>query len=182
MPKLSDTMVEGTIARWKKKQGDTIETGDILAEVETDKATMEMEAFDDGVLKEIYVNDGGVAKVGEKIALVLAEGESPDSADAAPAAKAEEAPAAQPAQSKAAPPPAAPGACRPERCACKGFATCEENRRRTRCRSRQHPRVRARRTYCCQGHSREGCGSVRCRSGTCCASGRSEDPGCRGRG
>jgi pyruvate dehydrogenase E2 component (dihydrolipoyllysine-residue acetyltransferase) len=113
MPKLSDTMVEGTIARWKKKQGDTIETGDILAEVETDKATMEMEAFDDGVLKEIYVNDGGVAKVGEKIALVLAEGESPDGADAAPAAKTEEAPAAQPAQSKAAPPPAAPAPAAP---------------------------------------------------------------------
>jgi pyruvate dehydrogenase E2 component (dihydrolipoamide acetyltransferase) len=113
MPKLSDTMVEGTIARWKKKQGDTVETGDILAEVETDKATMEMEAFDDGVLKEIYVNDGGVAKVGEKIALVLAEGESPDSADAAPAAKTEEAPAAQPAQSKAAPPPAAPAPAAP---------------------------------------------------------------------
>ncbi len=83
MPKLSDTMVEGTIARWKKKQGDTVETGDILAEVETDKATMEMEAFDDGVLKEIYVPDGGVAKVGEKIALVLAEGESADDAGAA---------------------------------------------------------------------------------------------------
>ena len=78
MPKLSDTMVEGTIARWKKKQGDTVETGDILAEVETDKATMEMEAFDDGVLKEIYVGDGGVAKVGDRIALVLAEGESAD--------------------------------------------------------------------------------------------------------
>src|SRR5262245_43771149 len=113
MPKLSDTMVEGTIARWKKKQGDTVETGDILAEVETDKATMEMEAFDDGVLKEIYVPDGGVAKVGEKIALVLAEGESPDGADAAPAAKTEEAPAAQSAQSKAAPPPAAPAPAAP---------------------------------------------------------------------
>jgi pyruvate dehydrogenase E2 component (dihydrolipoamide acetyltransferase) len=108
MPKLSDTMVEGTIARWKKKQGDTVETGDILAEVETDKATMEMEAFDDGVLKEVYVSDGGVAKVGEKIALILAEGESADGAGEAPAAK-EAAPAAQPAESKAAaPPPAAP--------------------------------------------------------------------------
>src|SRR5215475_2490940 len=115
MPKLSDTMVEGTIARWKKKQGDTVETGDILAEVETDKATMEMEAFDDGVLKEIYVADGGVAKVGEKIALVLAEGESADSAAAAPKEKAEapaagEAPAgkapaagAAPAEAKATP-------------------------------------------------------------------------------
>jgi pyruvate dehydrogenase E2 component (dihydrolipoamide acetyltransferase) len=76
MPKLSDTMSEGTIARWKKKKGDTIEMGDILADIETDKATMEMEAFDEGVLTEIYVPDAGVAKVGEKIALILAEGES----------------------------------------------------------------------------------------------------------
>ncbi len=106
MPKLSDTMVEGTIARWKKKQGDTVETGDILAEVETDKATMEMEAFDDGVLKEIYVGDGGVAKVGDRIALVLAEGESADTSAAAPAPKAEAAPASAPAGAKATPAPA----------------------------------------------------------------------------
>lgn len=76
MPKLSDTMSEGTIARWKKKKGDTIAMGDILAEIETDKATMEMEAFDDGVLTEIYVEEGGKAPVGGKIALILAEGES----------------------------------------------------------------------------------------------------------
>ena len=106
MPKLSDTMVEGTIARWKKKQGDTVETGDILADVETDKATMEMEAFDDGVLKEIYVGDGGVAKVGDKIALVLAEGESADTPAAAPAPKAEAAAASAPAGAKATPAPA----------------------------------------------------------------------------
>lgn len=110
MPKLSDTMVEGTIARWKKKQGDSVETGDILAEVETDKATMEMEAFDDGILKEIYVADGGVAKVGEKIALILAEGESADAAAAAPAPKAEAAPASAPAGGKAAAPAPAPAA------------------------------------------------------------------------
>jgi len=54
MPKLSDTMTEGTLVRWLKKEGDTIEMGDILAEIETDKATMEMEAFDEGVLKQIY--------------------------------------------------------------------------------------------------------------------------------
>lgn len=82
MPKLSDTMTEGTIARWRKKKGDTVETGDILAEVETDKATMEMEAFDDGVLQEIYVPDGGKAAVGAKVALILAEGESADSSEA----------------------------------------------------------------------------------------------------
>ncbi len=78
MPKLSDTMTEGTVVRWKKKKGDTVEMGDVLAEIETDKATMEMEAFDDGVLTEILVADGGKAKVGEKIAMILAEGESPD--------------------------------------------------------------------------------------------------------
>ncbi len=113
MPKLSDTMVEGTIARWKKKQGDTVETGDILAEVETDKATMEMEAFDDGVLKEVYVPDGGVAKVGEKIALVLAEGESVEAASEAPAPKAEPTAAGQPTESKAAAPSAAPPSAAP---------------------------------------------------------------------
>ena len=107
MPKLSDTMVEGTIARWKKKQGDTIEAGDILAEVETDKATMEMEAFDDGVLKEIYVSDGGVAKVGEKVALVLAEGETAEAAAAPPAPKAESPAGGKPAETQAAPAPAA---------------------------------------------------------------------------
>ena len=113
MPKLSDTMVEGTIARWKKKEGDTVEMGDILAEVETDKATMEMEAFDEGILKEIYVGDGGVAKVGEKVALVLGEGETVEGASAAPAAK-PDLTTAQPREAKAAPAapttPAAPGA------------------------------------------------------------------------
>ncbi|RYD66018.1 MAG: dihydrolipoamide acetyltransferase, partial [Verrucomicrobiaceae bacterium] len=53
MPKLSDTMTEGTLIKWHKKVGDNVEIGDILAEVETDKATMEMEAFDEGVLTEI---------------------------------------------------------------------------------------------------------------------------------
>jgi len=93
MPKLSDTMTEGTIARWKKKKGDTIEAGDILAEIETDKATMEMECFDDGVLTEIYVADGGKAPVGAKIAMVLAEGETADSTAEAPAKSEKSAPA-----------------------------------------------------------------------------------------
>ncbi|PTY00463.1 pyruvate dehydrogenase complex dihydrolipoamide acetyltransferase [Spartobacteria bacterium LR76] len=87
MPKLSDTMTEGTITRWRKKKGDTVEMGDILAEVETDKATMEMEAFDDGVLHEIFVPDGGKAKVGDAVALILAEGETAESAGKTPAAK-----------------------------------------------------------------------------------------------
>ena len=78
MPKLSDTMLEGTLVKWRKKAGDSVEVGEILAEVETDKATMEMESFDEGVLKETYIEEGGVVKVGDKIALILAEGESAD--------------------------------------------------------------------------------------------------------
>ncbi len=103
MPKLSDTMVEGTIARWKKKKGDAIEMGDILAEVETDKATMEMEAFDEGILTEILVGDGQTAKVGQKIAMILAEGES---AEEAPEAKSQPAAKDEPATKSA--PKAAP--------------------------------------------------------------------------
>ena len=75
MPKLSDTMTEGTLLRWRKKKGDKVAVGDILAEVETDKATMEMEAFEEGTLADIYVPEGGKVIVGAAIALVLAEGE-----------------------------------------------------------------------------------------------------------
>jgi pyruvate dehydrogenase E2 component (dihydrolipoamide acetyltransferase) len=75
MPKLSDTMTEGTLLRWRKKKGDKVEVGDILAEVETDKATMEMEAFEEGALADIYVPEGGKVVVGAAIALVLGEGE-----------------------------------------------------------------------------------------------------------
>ena len=92
MPKLSDTMLEGTLVKWRKKAGDSVEVGDILAEVETDKATMEMESFDEGKLTELYVEEGGVIKVGDKIALILADGETADAAQqklaAAPAEKA----------------------------------------------------------------------------------------------
>ena len=91
MPKLSDTMLEGTLVKWRKKAGDNVEVGDILAEVETDKATMEMESFDEGKLTELYVEEGGIIKVGDKIALILADGETADSsqpaAQAAPAAE-----------------------------------------------------------------------------------------------
>ena len=83
MPKLSDTMVEGTLVKWVKAKGEKVEVGDILAEVETDKATMEMEAFDEGILSELYVAEGGMIKVGDKIALILADGETADTAPAA---------------------------------------------------------------------------------------------------
>ena len=75
MPKLSDTMTEGTLLRWCKKKGDKIEVGDILAEVETDKATMEMEAFEEGTLADIFVAEGGKVLVGAPLALILGEGE-----------------------------------------------------------------------------------------------------------
>ena len=70
MPKLSDTMTEGTLVAWKKKKGDKVTMGEVIAEVETDKATMEMEAFEDGVLTEIYVPEGGKVAVGERLAMV----------------------------------------------------------------------------------------------------------------
>ncbi len=82
MPKLSDTMTEGTLVAWKKKKGDRIASGDVIAEVETDKATMEMEAFEEGILTEIFVQEGQKVSVGEKIALVGAPGQTA----AAPAA------------------------------------------------------------------------------------------------
>jgi len=104
MPKLSDTMTEGTLVRWLKKKGDKVSTGDVLAEIETDKATMEMEAFDDGVLTEVFVQEGQKAAIGDKIALVLAKGESADAPVEKPAPKAEaksDAPAPKPASAPA---------------------------------------------------------------------------------
>jgi len=75
MPKLSDTMTEGTLLRWIKKVGDSVEVGDVIAEVETDKATMEMEAFDEGTLAEVYVEEGQKVGVGQKLAILTGEGE-----------------------------------------------------------------------------------------------------------
>jgi len=75
MPKLSDTMVEGTLVSWKKKKGDKVSTGEVIAEIETDKATMEWESPEDGTLAEIYVEEGGKVNVGDKIAFIGGEGE-----------------------------------------------------------------------------------------------------------
>ncbi len=104
MPALSPTMEEGTLAKWLVKEGDTVSSGDILAEIETDKATMEFEAVDDGVIGKILVAEGteGV-KVNTPIAIIGEEGEDM-SAAAAPAAPA---PAAEPAPAADAPAPAA---------------------------------------------------------------------------
>ncbi len=70
MPRLSDTMQEGTIARWLKKPGDTVKKGDILGEIETDKATMDLEAYDSGVLEQILVPEGETVPIGQTIAVI----------------------------------------------------------------------------------------------------------------
>src|SRR3954454_6631137 len=80
MPRLSDTMEQGTIARWLKQEGDQVAEGDVLAEIETDKATMELNSYADGVLLKILVGDGESAALGAPIAIVGAEGESVDGA------------------------------------------------------------------------------------------------------
>src|SRR5215831_6165399 len=75
MPRLSDTMQEGRVIKWNKKVGDKVAPGDILAEVETDKANMDFEAFDEGVLLKILVGDGGTAPVGAPVAILGSTGE-----------------------------------------------------------------------------------------------------------
>src|ERR1043166_2391272 len=75
MPKLSDTMTEGTLVSWKKKKGDKVSAGEVIAEIETDKATMEWESPEDGTLTEIYVEEGGKVNVRDKIAFIGGEGE-----------------------------------------------------------------------------------------------------------
>ncbi len=106
MPALSPTMTEGTLAKWLKKEGDAVDSGDIIAEIETDKATMELEVIDEGVLGRILVPEGTTGvQVNQTIALLLEEGEDASALDAAAAA------AAPPAQKTPAPeaaPPSAP--------------------------------------------------------------------------
>src|SRR5215471_8669717 len=75
MPKLSDTMTEGTLVAWKKRKGDQVSAGEVIAEIETDKATMEWESPEDGILAEIYVQEGGKVNVADKIAFIRGEGE-----------------------------------------------------------------------------------------------------------
>ena len=84
MPRLSDTMEEGRILSWLKQPGDRIEVGDIIAEVETDKADMEMEALDEGVLIEILVPEGGMVPVGGVMARLGAADEVVAADSAAP--------------------------------------------------------------------------------------------------
>ncbi len=107
MPRLSDTMSEGAVGKWLKKPGDTIASGDVIAEIETDKATMDLEAFENGTLQKILVPEGKTVPVGEPIAIIgdgaveAAPEPAAEPAKAAPEATAAPASAAQPAPDKA---------------------------------------------------------------------------------
>lgn len=112
MPKLSDTMTEGVVASWLKKVGDEVENGELLAEIETDKATMEFESFFDGVLLHIGVEQGGAAPVDSLLCILGEKGEDisallESDLEAAPVAEEKPAPAPAPAP-KPAPTPVAP--------------------------------------------------------------------------
>src|SRR5210317_2158929 len=106
MPALSPTMEEGTLAKWLVKEGDTVSSGDIIAEIETDKATMEFEAVDEGTIGKLLIAEGteGI-KVNSPIAVLLEDGEDASAVDAAPSSA-----AADDAGDKAAAPAAAPAA------------------------------------------------------------------------
>ena len=75
MPKLSDTMSVGTVVKWYKSVGETVANGDILAEIETDKATMELENFDDGVLLKLLASEGDEVEIGKPLAVIGEDGE-----------------------------------------------------------------------------------------------------------
>jgi pyruvate dehydrogenase E1 component beta subunit len=108
MPALSPTMEEGTLSKWLKQEGDTVKSGDVIAEIETDKATMEVEAVDEGVIGKLLIAAGTEnVKVNTAIAVLLQDGESADSIESAPKAE-EKAPAAAEEKPASAPVPAAP--------------------------------------------------------------------------
>ncbi|NMN73655.1 pyruvate dehydrogenase complex E1 component subunit beta [Rhizobium sp. 57MFTsu3.2] len=118
MPALSPTMEEGTLSKWLKQEGDTVKSGDVIAEIETDKATMEVEAVDEGVIGKLLVPAGTEnVKVNAKIAVLLQDGESASDISAAPAAQPAPAAVAPQAEEKpaaaAAPVPAEPKAAVP---------------------------------------------------------------------
>ncbi|TVQ54772.1 MAG: 2-oxo acid dehydrogenase subunit E2 [Phycisphaerales bacterium] len=81
MPRLSDTMESGTILKWNVKEGDEVSSGDVVADVETDKATMEMQVYDDGTIARIVVDEGDTVDVGTVIAILAEEGEDPSGVD-----------------------------------------------------------------------------------------------------
>src|SRR5471032_550125 len=87
MPKLSDTMTVGTLIKWLRKEGDAVKSGDMLAEIETDKATMELESFFAGTLLKIYAPAGSQVAIGAALCAVGKAGEAVPAAPAAPASK-----------------------------------------------------------------------------------------------
>jgi pyruvate dehydrogenase E2 component (dihydrolipoamide acetyltransferase) len=122
MPALSPTMEEGTLAKWLVKEGDTVKSGQIIAEIETDKATMEFEAVDEGVMGKILIAEGTAGvKVNTPIAVLVEEGESADAAPAKTAAPA--APAPAPVAAAAAPAPAPAAAAAPKAVGARVFAS-----------------------------------------------------------
>jgi pyruvate dehydrogenase E2 component (dihydrolipoamide acetyltransferase) len=109
MPALSPTMEKGNLAKWLKKEGEAVKTGDVIAEIETDKATMEYEAVDDGVMAKIVVPEGTQdVPVNQLIAVIAQEGEDPKAAAAAAAAAGKAAPAKAPSAGTPSPPPSPP--------------------------------------------------------------------------
>ena len=119
MPALSPTMEEGTLAKWLVKEGDTVKSGQVLAEIETDKATMEFEAVDEGVIGKILIAEGSAGvKVNTPIAVLLEEGEDASAAASAPVAAAPAAVAVAAAPAPAAAVAAAPASAHrlPVRC------------------------------------------------------------------
>ncbi len=156
MPALSPTMEKGNLSKWLKKEGEAIKSGDVIAEIETDKATMEVEATDEGTLGKILIPEGTAdVAVNTPIATILSDGESAaDLGKAAAPAKQEKVAAAPPAaEAKSAPAPTGPVRAR-----------CAESRRRARSRGAcghrdgddDHPRSAARR------HGRRDAARPRC--------------------
>ncbi|WP_396445315.1 biotin/lipoyl-containing protein, partial [Actinomadura sp.] len=127
MPRLSDTMEEGVISSWQKKPGDEVAVGDVIVDIETDKAVMEFEAYEAGVLEEILVPEGESAAIGAPIARIAPAGGAKQTAPAEPAgepepeprpeAEAEPEAAAPESEPAAEPASAAPAARAPERSA-----------------------------------------------------------------
>jgi pyruvate dehydrogenase E2 component (dihydrolipoamide acetyltransferase) len=120
MPKLSDTMTVGTLVKWLKREGDAVKAGDMLAEVETDKATMELECFFDGTLLKIFAADGSQVAIGNPLCAIGKPGEKidapaakPVTAAPAPAAATPVAPVAAPAPTPVAPAPSVPAPAAP---------------------------------------------------------------------
>src|SRR5436190_15042708 len=121
MPRLSDTMQEGTISRWLKQPGDEVKKGDVLAEIETDKATMDLEAYESGTLEKILVQGGETVPIGQAVA-VIGSGSGAQNAGAEPAQQPAQEPSPAPATARtateeapAAPEPAAESANVPQK-------------------------------------------------------------------